>query len=269
MEAEIDWKLQSNSSSAASNWRNALVKRILNQNSQAFVLFITLFLSSCGQASDRKLLGEIIKLAENGNSAAQYNAGMMFNNGIGTEKDPRKAFGWFQKASDAGDALGSYKVGCYFSGQFKDVVPTDVTKELHYKLIAATAGYSLAQYDLGIIYCKRDQFKEGIYWWELAAHQGYPMALYNLSVIYNDGKVWPKDKVLSYAYFKLAKLRGDGRVNPNAQKALDEVKSTMSSAEVEKAEQIVSSWEVKPTAITLRASEGIAEAKKLVNSGAR
>lgn len=246
-----------------------MAKCMLNRNLKVVGLIFPLFLSSCGHASDSKLLSELITMAEHGNPTAQYNVGMMFNNGIGTEKDHRKAFEWFQRASDSGDALGSYKVGCYFGGQFKDVVPVDINKELHYKLIAATAGYSLAQYDLGIIYCKKDQFKEGIHWWELAAHQGYPMAFYNLSVIYNDGKVWSKDKVFAYAYFKLAKLSAEGRVNPNAQKALDEGKSTMSSAEVEKAEQIVSSWEVKPTALTLRAAEGIEEAKKLVSSGAR
>jgi TPR repeat protein len=61
--------------------------------------------------------------------------------------------------------------------------PSIWIKPLQYKLVAATAGYSLAEHDVGIIYFQRNQFAEAVRWWQRSAEQGYPSALYNLSVI--------------------------------------------------------------------------------------
>ena len=38
---------------------------------------------------------------------------MMHHIGIGTQKDPRQAFEWFQKSAASNDPLGAYKLGCY------------------------------------------------------------------------------------------------------------------------------------------------------------
>lgn len=50
---------------------------------------------------------------------------MFLNNGIGTHRDNKAAFRYFSEAAEAGDVLASYKVGCYYAGQFKDVFPLD------------------------------------------------------------------------------------------------------------------------------------------------
>ena len=44
-----------------------------------------------------------MKAAEQGNSAAQYNLGLMYKNGNGVAKDRGGARKWFQKAADQGD----------------------------------------------------------------------------------------------------------------------------------------------------------------------
>jgi TPR repeat protein len=202
-------------------------------------------------------------MAEHGNPEAQYHLGMMYNNGLGVSKNPQNAFEWFRKAAIAGEPLASYKIGCYYGGQFENVVAIDLSKALEYKLVAATAGYSLAQYDVGIAYYEQEKFDDAVRWWKLAADQGYAMALYNLSVIHKKGVIVPKDMVQAYSYFKLAKLSSEKRINPNAQVALSELKAVMSAAEIEKAERMVSLWRSRPSSLTKKAAAGIEAAKRL------
>ena len=119
-------------------------------------------------AADRKD-ERIHALANGGNAEAQYHVGMFFNNGMGgMTRDSRVAFEWFRKADAGGDPLGAYKVGCYYAGQFPGTVDVDEDKALTHKLIAARAGYSRAQHDVGIIYFVRKDYAEAERWWTLA-----------------------------------------------------------------------------------------------------
>ncbi len=234
------------------------------------VLAITL-LSACTSPYTRvneALFTDVESIAQRGNPKAQYMVGMMYNNGIGVSQDPQKALEWFRKATDAGDPLGAYKLGCYYSGQF-DVVEVDLAKALEYKLVAAKAGYDLAQHDVGIHYFEKGDYGEAIKWWKMSAEQGYPMALYNLSVAYNEGKCVPKDTALVYAYFKLAKLASEKRVSKEAQATLDELAANMSSTERAKAEGIVSNWESRPTELTMRSRDGFGEAMAIAREAKR
>lgn len=230
-----------------------------------WALFLILALCTSAHASDKALFNQIRELAERGIAEAQYHVGMMYNNGIGTKKDPQQAFNWFSKAANAGDVLGAYKLGAYYLGQVKDVVVVDEDKALYHILVAAKAGYSFAQHDIGIIYYKRKQFDEALHWWKQAAEQGCPMSLNSLSALYHAGQAVPRDDVFAYSYFKLAKLRSEGPIKPKAQSTLDHIKSAMTAAEVEKAEQIVSGWHANPTPLTLKAKAGLEQAKRLLS----
>jgi len=223
-------------------------------------------LAACGSTRDAELFRQVSELAEKGNARAQYNLGMMLNNGIGTAKNPSLALQWFEKSAQAGDPLAAYKAGCYYGGQFKDTVAVDSEKSLQYKLVAAEAGYALAQHDVANAYSQRNQFSNAIKWWESAAKQGYPMSLYNLSVTYKDGKFVPKDNVRAYAYFKLAKVISEGKISEKAQASLDEMKSSMTITELEQAEKMVADWKVQRSALTQRAQSGIDEARQLVSA---
>lgn len=231
---------------------------------QAVLIGLIVSVTSAGRAGANKDLYEKINaLAQKGNAEAQYHLGMMFNNGIGVEKNPKKAFEWFQRSADGGDPFGAYKLGCYFSGQFKGVVPVNKEKALEFKLIAARAGYSLAQHDVGILFYGQQNYDEALKWWEAAAAQGYPSALYNLSVIYKEGKAVQKDHGRAYAYFKLAKLAAEGKINSNAQATLDELARELNADDLKKAEQFVSQWKSMPTPVTQKASQGLDAARQL------
>ena len=121
-------------------------------------LMCLLFFSMPANANDAVTFNAMVALANKGDAEAQYHVGMMHNNGIGTQKDPRQAFEWFQKSAASNDPLGAYKLGCYYAGQFEGVVPTDANEALKYKLIAAKAGYALAQHDVALLYGQTGKF---------------------------------------------------------------------------------------------------------------
>jgi TPR repeat protein len=210
------------------------------------------------KANDADSLNAMVALANKGVAEAQYHAGMMYNNGIGTQIDPRQAFEWFQKSTASGDPLGAYKLGCYYGGQGAGIVTSDSNEALKYKLVAAKAGYALAQHDVAILYDRQGNPEEALKWWKMAGDQGFPMALFSLSMSYSAGKGAPRDLSLSYAYFKLSKRA--------PKKNVDEMAAMLSKAELEKAEKLVSEWSPQPTALTLKAKSGVRAAEELLKT---
>jgi uncharacterized protein len=217
-----------------------------------------LVFSMPANASDTDTFNAMVALANKGDAEAQYHVGMMHNNGIGTQKDPRQAFEWFQKSAASNHPLGAYKLGCYYAGQFAGVVTPDATEALKYKLVSAKAGYALAQHDVAILYGRQENSEEAVKWWKAAGDQGDPNALYSLSGSYFQGKGSPKDLSLAYAYFKLSKVAPKNKVN--------EMAAILSKSELEKAEKLVSEWKPRPTALTLKAKSGFEVAEEYLKT---
>lgn len=242
----------------------ALAKRRGRNRGGADMKFIALafscllLLSMPANANDSETFNAMIALANKGDAEAQYHVGMMYNNGIGTQQDPRQAFEWFQKSTASNDPLGAYKLGCYYDGQGAGIVASDPDEALKHKLVAAKAGYALAQHDVAILYDKRGNSEEALKWWKMAGDQGFPGALYRLSMSYSAGKGTPRDLSLSYAYFKLSKLAPPKNVN--------EFAGRLSKPELKTAEKLVSEWKPQPTALTLKAKRGITAAEEHLKS---
>jgi len=221
--------------------------------------FSCLFIFSMpAKANDADSFNAMVALANKGVAEAQYHAGMMYNNGIGTQKDPKQAFEWFQKSAASNDPLGAYKLGCYYAGQFAGVVTPDANEALKYKLVSAKAGYALAQHDVAVLYARQENSEEAVKWWKAAGDQGLPDALYSLSGSYFQGKGAPKDLSLAYAYFKLSTVAPKNKVNAMA--------TILSKPELENAEKLVSEWKPQPTALTLKAKRGVSAAEELLKT---
>lgn len=227
-----------------------------------FAFSCLLFFSMAAFADDAATFNAMLALANKGDAEAQYHVGMMYNNGIGTQQDPQQAFGWFQKSASSNDPLGAYKLGCYYAGQFAGVVKTDENEALKYKLVAANAGYSLAQHDVAVFYSRQGNSEEAVKWLKLAGDQGNDMSLYGLSSSYYEGKGVPQDLPLAFAYFKLSLMTSQTELNDRTKAVLDEMIGKMSAAELDKAQKMVSEWKPQPTALTIKAMGGIVEAEE-------
>ena len=156
-------------------------------------------------ANEADSFNAMVALANKGNAEAQYHVGMMHNNGIGTQQDPRQAFEWFQKAAASNDPLGAYKLGCYYDGQGAGIVASDSNEALKYKLVSAKAGYALAQHDVATLYDRQGNSEEALKWWKMAGDQGYPSALFSLSMAYSAGKRSAKRFVVIVCVFQTLK----------------------------------------------------------------
>ncbi len=59
-------------------------------------------------------LREYRPLAEQGHATAQYNLGIMYDNGQGVLQDYAKAVKWVRKAAEQGDANAQYNLGLMY-----------------------------------------------------------------------------------------------------------------------------------------------------------
>jgi TPR repeat protein len=105
-------------------------------------------------------------MADQGLAIAQFNVGLMYDNGQGVSKDEVQAMKWYR--------------------------------------LAAGQGRSDAQYQLGHLYYRQDNYAEAAKWFHLAADQGRADAQSNLGSMYADGEGVPQDFVQALMWFTLA-----------------------------------------------------------------
>ncbi|VAW97819.1 hypothetical protein MNBD_GAMMA20-822 [hydrothermal vent metagenome] len=122
---------------------------------------------------EQKFHAELAK-AEQGNAKAQYAIGEMYEKGRGVEKDPRRAFSWYSKATQQGNIKAEYKLGmAYLNGT-------------------------------GI----RENYRKAHDWLSKSSNQGYARAQYFLGTLYENGQGTAQDLDKALAWYKQA-LRGD------------------------------------------------------------
>ncbi|HEX8215122.1 MAG TPA: tetratricopeptide repeat protein [Allosphingosinicella sp.] len=226
-------------------------------------------IGSCAAAAEPSVQTRLEALAARGNGQALYHLGMMHHLGLdGAAKDSRLAFGLFTKSAAAGDPLGAYKVGCFYAGQGEGV-PADPGLALKYKLIAAQAGYSLAQSDVARIYFERGDLEAALRWLQSAADQGDFGAMMAFAGLHAGGNGVARDGSKQYAYTKLAiqlieaeteKLPGDWQ---------QELRNEFSAEERRKGEEIVRAWKPLPTPLTRLADAGHGAATELLGKTGR
>ena len=89
-------------------------------------------------------------LADDGNSAAQFGIGNMYDRGRGVSQDYAEARKWYRKAADQGFADAQYNLGVMFAKGRG--VPHDDAEAAKWFRKAADQGEVAAQYNLGLMY---------------------------------------------------------------------------------------------------------------------
>jgi TPR repeat protein len=88
----------------------------------------------------------LCKIAEQGHVVAQISLGFCYRNGLGVEKDEKRAVSWYQKAAEQGHPVAQYNLGfCYENGQG---VRKDEKAAVAWYRKAAEQGHALAQVQL-------------------------------------------------------------------------------------------------------------------------
>ena len=222
--------------------------------------------AGCGSAQNTTLIPSLERLAKTGNAEAIYHLGMAYQTGSGVTEDHAKALENFRKAAALGDPLGSYKLGCYYDGQGVGLIKYDSALALKYKLVAAKAGYALAQQDVGVLYAQNGDVTAGLAWLEKSAAQGWSGGLMTLASVYNGAAGVKRDAGKTAAYFKLFLVRSE----PNDKQTawLKDFQEHLSPNDQKRAGEIVRSYHPVPTELTLKALSGQRAAQALVESSA-
>ena len=138
-------------------------------------------------------------LAEQGYASAQYNLGIMYDNGQGVPQNYSQAIYWYKKAAAQGVATAQYNLGhMYDNGQG---VPQNYT--------------------------------QAVTWYKKAAEQGHVDAQGNLGVLYGNGQGVPQNYKIAYILFNLAASNGS-----NDAKNRNIALTKLSPAAVEDAQRI-------------------------------
>ena len=140
-------------------------------------------------------------LAEQGNAAAQYNLGLMYDNGRGVPQDYQTAVKWWRLAAEQGVADAQYNLGLMYAN-----------------------GRGVPQDD-----------KTAVKWFRLAAEQGLADAQNNLGMMYGNGTGVIQDDVYAHMWWNIAASSGESK---NASKNRDMVAGRMTPSQLEKAQDL-------------------------------
>lgn len=226
-----------------------------------FLAFFFLLAANVTANDSEELFQAIYELAQKGDAEAAYNLGMFYNNGIGTEVDIERAFKAFERSAAKGHPLGAYKLGCYYDGQAKGHIELNPETALKHKLVAANAGYSLAQYDVGNHYAAKGNFEAALPWWQKSAEQGFPSAILNLYRAYSNGWGVDKDPATAYAYFKLSAVIGLKEIPFDVRAKMDQLAAALTPAQKKKSVAVMTEFYYKPSKLTKRALSGVEHAQ--------
>tara|TARA_R110000787_G_scaffold189912_2_gene301484 strand:- start:1546 stop:2139 length:594 start_codon:yes stop_codon:yes gene_type:complete len=145
-------------------------------------------------------LREWTPLAEQGNTHAQFNLGVMYQNGQGVLQNYKTAVKWYRLSAEQGTAF--------------------------------------AQYNLGQMYIRGDGVtqddKTALKWYRLSAEQGDDFAQYNLSVMYGTGKGVIQDNIYAHMWANISASSG----NKNGDKVRDIIAKKMTPADISTAQQL-------------------------------
>lgn len=231
---------------------------------QPYLIIALIGVSACSDArSPDTLVPKLEQLAEGGSGEAQYHLGMAYWVGEGVHQDREKALRYFRQAAAAGDPLGAYKLGCLYDSQ-GNILDRDLNKALQFKLVAAEAGYALAQQDVAALYAQRQEYGEALKWLQRAARQGTPDALLTYASVYNGADGVKPNPAITAAYFRLYLDRHGGTAEQRAW--LSSFEHELSPAQREQAKQIRSQYRPAPTSLTLKALSGVEAAENLTRS---
>ena len=200
-------------------------------------------------------------MAAKGNAEARYFLGMNALVGSGVPIDRQRALDHFRKAAAAGDPLAAYKLGCFYDGQY-DLLPRDAGQALTHKLVAARAGYALAQQDVARHYADQGDHAAALDWLAKAAAQGTRDAIMAYASVHNGAPGFKRDAAVTDAYFNMFMRMTGGSAEQRTW--LETFEKGMSAADRDRAKSIVASYRPQPTALTVKAVSGQRAAEILV-----
>lgn len=138
--------------------------------------------------------------AERGDAEAQYDLGLLYENGEGVPQNHAEAAKWYQKAAEQGDADAQFDLGGMY----------------YYGLDGVRKNHTSAAK-----------------WYRKAAEQGHARAQFNLGGMYRDGEGVPRHRIKAYAWYVLASVEGEA-----SREARDELGKELTPAQIAEGQEL-------------------------------
>ncbi|KAF9549957.1 hypothetical protein EC957_002017 [Mortierella hygrophila] len=158
-----------------------------------------------------------LKAANQGCIEAQFNVGVLYDEGNGVPQDFAKAMEWYRMAADQGDARAQCNIGAMYregSG-----VPQDFSKAMEWFRLAADQGHTYTQFNIGFMYEEGkgvpQDIAKAMEWFRMAADQGLSVARCNIGSMYYEGSGVPQDFTKAMEWYRMAADQGDARAQHN------------------------------------------------------
>lgn len=144
--------------------------------------------------------------AMQGNRAAQFRVGLMYEYGIGIKKNKKEAAKWYRRSASKNHTGGLFLSGCcYYYG---DGVRTDYRWALRYFRKAAKEGHTGAMYMIGNHYmygfAVERNLEEAVRWYQKSAVDNFPPAVYMIGCCLYHGCGIREDKAEAMKYIRQA-----------------------------------------------------------------
>ncbi|RIB02875.1 hypothetical protein C2G38_2226618 [Gigaspora rosea] len=151
------------------------------------------------------------KSAEMGNADGANNVGYCYDEGIGIEKDEHKAFIYYQKSAEMSNVSGIFNVGCCYEKGIG--VEKDENKAFTYIQKSAEMGDSDAMNKLGYFYEKgigveKDEYKAFIYY-QKSADMGSIDGTNNVGYCYANGIGVEKNEHKAFMFYQRSAEMGN------------------------------------------------------------
>ena len=169
----------------------------------------------------------------------------------GLEKNYPEAYKWFKSAADKNNYIAQYNVGLMIENGVGDVVKKDPVKAFQYYLKSGNQGYYLAQHALGRMYVEgigtTQNYTRGMGWYKLAADQGHVDSQKNLADLFANMNVkgLPFNLAYAHVYYNVIAAYASSPYREQAIEARDKLINKMQIQDIQTAQQIAQNWKKK------------------------
>ncbi|MES0828476.1 tetratricopeptide repeat protein [Ruegeria sp. SCP11] len=127
----------------------------------------------------------LLPFGQAGNVDAQYNLGVMYEEGLGVEQDFSEAFRWMNLAATQGDPDAQVRLGLLFENGLG--TEADMVEAAKWYRLSAEQGNLHGQSNLADYYLSQENYAEAAIWLRRAGEQNHPYASYLLGLMYLRG----------------------------------------------------------------------------------
>jgi len=201
------------------------------------------------QAQDHEAaLAQCRAPADEGQADAQYVMGVLYDNGLGVDKDAEAASAWFVKAADQDQVQAMFMLGVM--NMRGEGGQKDAAAAAKWWRRAAEAGDAPSQFNLAMLTARGEGVEKDVdaaaRLYRISADQGFPMAQVNLGIAYAKGEGVPKDMVQAHAWFAIAAQRVPEQMRPGIERLEKKAAAELTPEQLAESEAMVNTWHPTP-----------------------